>query len=99
MANDLIAGSVGFRLILDPRVGGSNIATLTGATATLTVIRPDGSRSSYGAAIAGNGKTATYTTVGSDFPVDGKYTLQFVVTSGGVTLYSVAQDLIVLPRL
>ncbi len=73
-----------------PSQPAANPVSLTGATVTMKVQRPDtGSVRSVNMTVSGDGTNAIYLTVADDFPVAGNYVLQWCASfPGGMILKS-----------
>jgi hypothetical protein len=72
------AGEIGVVITVDPQVGlPGNLTTLTGATvkltATLLEFGQNPTPTVMTMTVSGDGKTATYGTAATDFPVGGQY--------------------------
>jgi hypothetical protein len=75
------AGDWGITLVFVPRVG-SGLQDFTGANSANLVVTPPGggARKSFPLTFSGDRKTASYTTVQGDFPVDGAYSWNLEVS-------------------
>ena len=70
-------------------------ATLTGATVTIEVKRPDGTTVSWPSTVDVDGQSVDHTIVAGDFTVSGAYTLQAKVVSGANIWYGASVKLLV----
>ena len=90
------AGAVGVTIQMPADI----IQSLTGASAAeFVIVGPTGIRHVVTATPSEDGSNATYSTLATDFPLAGTYTLQMQATFTGEVLYSSEFSLTVGPRL
>ena len=91
----LVVGGIGIAVTFQL---GSGI-NLTGGSATLKLVDPDGNQYTKSLTIDGTGQNPYYTTVSGDFSVAGDWQYQVIGVIGGVTVPGPEGKLTVKPKL